>query len=91
MVVVRGVNVYPAAFDALVRMIPEIGEYRVTVSQRGALTELTVEIESPDDTAATRLERALNQAFSLRIPVIRVAHGTLPRFEMKARRWTRAE
>ena len=91
MVVVRGVNVYPTAFDALVRMIPEIGEYRVTVSRRDALTELEVEIESSDDTAPGRLERSLNQAFSLRIPVTRVAHGTLPRFEMKARRWTRAE
>ena len=91
MVVVRGVNVYPAAFDALVRMIPEIGEYRVTVSQRGALAELAVEIESPDDTAAARLERALNQAFSLRIPVTRVPHRKLPRFEMKARRWMKAE
>ena len=72
-------------------MIPEIGEYRVTVSQRGALAELAVEIESPDDTAAAGLERALNQAFSLRIPVTRVPHRKLPRFEMKARRWMKAE
>ena len=91
MVVVRGVNIYPTAVEAVVRAIPEIGEYRVTVSRRGAMTELEVQIESPDDTAAVRLERALNQAFSLRIPVARVAHGTLPRFEMKARRWIGAE
>jgi phenylacetate-CoA ligase len=91
MVVVRGVNVYPTAFDALVRMIPEIGEYRVTVSRRGALTELSVEIESADDTAASRLERSLSQAFSLRIPVSRVTHGSLPRFEMKARRWMKTD
>ena len=90
MVVVRGVNIYPAAVEAVVRTIPEIGEYRVLVSQRGAMSELEVQIESPDDTAATRLERALNQAFALRIPATRVAHGTLPRFEMKARRWVTA-
>lgn len=89
MVVVRGVNIYPTAVDAVVRTIPEIGEYRVIVSQRGAMAELELHIESPDDTAATRLERALNQAFSLRIPATRVEAGTLPRFEMKARRWVR--
>ena len=87
MVVVRGVNIYPTAVEAIVRTIPEIGEYRVVVSRRGAMTELEVQIESPDDAAAERLERALNQAFSLRIPVARVAAHSLPRFEMKARRW----
>ena len=87
MLVVRGVNIYPTAVDAVVRTIPEIGEYRVVVSRRGAMTELEVQIESPDDTAPARLERALNQVFSLRIPVTRVAADSLPRFEMKARRW----
>ena len=91
MVVVRGVNIYPTAVEAVVRTIPEIGEYRVLVSRRGAMTELEVQIESPDDTAAARLERALNQAFSLRIPVTRVAANSLPRFEMKARRWVGSE
>ena len=91
MVVVRGVNIYPAAVEAVVRTIPEIGEYRVVVSRRSAMMELEVQIESPDDTAAARLEGALNQAFSLRIPVTRVTYGTLPRFEMKARRWVSAE
>ena len=91
MVVVRGVNIYPAAVEAVVRAIPEIGEYRVAISRRGAMTELVVQIESPDGTAATRLESALNQAISLRIPVARVAADSLPRFEMKARRWVGAE
>ncbi len=87
MVVVRGVNLYPAAFDAAVRLVPEIEEYRVVISRRGALTEVEVQFESADDTAAKKLERALSSTFSLRIPVTHVAALTLPRFEMKARRW----
>jgi phenylacetate-CoA ligase len=51
------------------------------------MTELSMEIESPDDTSAHRLERALGDAFALRIPVERVAEGSLPRFELKAQRW----
>jgi phenylacetate-CoA ligase len=87
MIVIRGVNVYPTAIESVVRTVPEIGEYRVLVTRRGAMSELEIQIESPDDAAATRLERALNQSLALRVPVARVEAGTLPRFEMKARRW----
>ena len=44
---------------------------------------------SPPSPAALRLEAALERAFSLRIPVREVPHGSLPRFEFKARRWVR--
>jgi len=87
MVVVRGVNLYPAAFDAAVRLVPEIEEYRVIINHRSTLAEVEVQFESADDTAGKKLERALSSTFSLRIPVTRVAPLTLPRFEMKARRW----
>ena len=86
MVVVRGVNLYPSAVDAVVRAVPGIAEYRVEVSRRGALTEVALQVEG-EDAAAEELAAALTSAFSLRIPVTRVARGTLPRFEMKARRW----
>jgi phenylacetate-CoA ligase len=91
MIVVRGVNVYPSALDAVVRSLPEIVEYRVEVSRRGALTELEVEVESHDEASAAKLERALMSAFSLRIPVNHVPANSLPRFEMKARRWAMVE
>jgi phenylacetate-CoA ligase len=91
MVVVRGVNLYPSAFDAVVRLVPEVEEYRVEVSRRGALTEVEVHIESADAATVAKLERALGAAFSLRIPVTRVAAHTLPRFEMKARRWVKSD
>ncbi|MEQ1854812.1 MAG: hypothetical protein ABMA01_24865 [Chthoniobacteraceae bacterium] len=89
MVVIRGVNVHPSAVDAVVCSIPGIAEYRVNVTNRGPMAELAIEIESDDDTAARRLEKALGESFSLRIPVTRVAGGSLPRFELKARRWQR--
>ncbi len=91
MIVVRGVNIYPSAVDAVVRAIPEIGEYRVEVSRRGAMAEIELSIESETDRAPTDLECALTQAFTLRVPVRRVPPGTLPRFEMKAKRWVNQE
>jgi phenylacetate-CoA ligase len=89
MVVVRGVNIFPSAVDAVVRGIAEVGEYRVSVTQDGEMTGLAIEIESDDGAAARRLESAMDEAFLLRIPVTRVANGALPRFELKARRWRR--
>ncbi len=91
MVVVRGVNFFPNAVDAVVRSVPEITEYRVEVSRRGALTEVTVQIESADAASVEKLAHALTSAFALRIPVVRVAANSLPRFEMKARRWVSIE
>jgi phenylacetate-CoA ligase len=87
MIVVRGVNIYPGAVDAVVRSVPEICEYRVTVSRERQLAEISLEAEAETEDATQHLERALTDAFTLRIPVTRVPVGTLPRFELKARRW----
>jgi phenylacetate-CoA ligase len=91
MVVVRGVNLYPAAVDAVVRRLPDIGEYQVELTRRGALVEVGVRIECQQPDTKRVLEGALAEAFSLRIPVETVAHGSLPRFELKARRWLRRD
>ena len=76
-------------FVATQKRNPTFDEYRVIIGQRGSMLEVELQIESADDTAVVRLERALTAAFSLRIPVTRVAAHTLPRFELKARRWVK--
>ncbi|MDE0825794.1 MAG: AMP-binding protein [Akkermansiaceae bacterium] len=86
MVVVRGVNIYPSAVDAVVRGCEGIGEYQVEVDQRAALPELLIRVEG-GEAEAKGLERALRQAFGLRIPVVGVGAGSLPVFEVKAKRW----
>ncbi|MBI3879542.1 MAG: AMP-binding protein [Verrucomicrobia bacterium] len=95
MVVVRGVNVYPSAVEEIIRGLGGVAEYRVQVTNAGALTELDVEMEPladcPDPVAlATHLERRFQSALALRVGVRIAAPGTLPRFENKARRWVRA-
>jgi phenylacetate-CoA ligase len=94
MVVVRGVNVYPTAVEDVVRSCGGVAEYRVEVSTSHALTELNIQVEPMPDLAADpslahRLEAALRNAFALRIAVTVVACGSLPRFEMKSKRWLR--
>jgi phenylacetate-CoA ligase len=92
MVNIRGVNVYPASIEAVVRRFPEIVEFRTTVSQPGAMRSLSVEIEVASQTVDTaileaRVAQRLREALGLSVQVRVAADGTLPRFEMKARRF----
>ena len=91
MVNVRGVNVYPAAVESVLRAIGPVVEYRCTVQAAGSLREIAVEVEienGVDAAAATALATSrLREALGLTVPVTPVEAGTLPRFEMKARRF----
>ncbi len=94
MLVVRGVNIYPSAVEEVIRHCGGIAEFQVHVNRTGTLTELHVTIEpysdcQDRDEIARHLERAFHTAFALRVPVAAVLPGTLPRFEMKARRWVK--
>jgi phenylacetate-CoA ligase len=92
MINVRGVNVYPAAIEDIVRRFDEVVEYRATVTSEGALRHVSLEIEpAPNqqdvEGLAERLAAALQQAVGLKMIVRVVPPGTLPRFEMKSRRF----
>ena len=83
--VVRGVNIFPGAIDDIVRSFPEIVEYRLTLATHESLDVLKLEIEDhlsdPD-----RVARELQVRLGLRVDVIVVQTGSLPRFEGKGRR-----
>jgi phenylacetate-CoA ligase len=90
MLIIRGNNVFPSAIEGILRTVPGVAEFRITVAQQGALGELRIEIERrPDiDAAALRqaAEKALRDRLSFRPDVLIVEPDTLPRFEMKAKR-----
>lgn len=92
MVVVRGVNIYPGAVDEIIRSTGRVTEYRVHVDTSRTLAELRIEVEPAGSAEGLReeLEKSLNRAFSIRIPVACVPAGSLPRFELKAKRWVRS-
>jgi phenylacetate-CoA ligase len=92
MVNVRGVNVYPTAVESVVRRFDEVAEYRATVSTNGSLRELSLEVElmtglDGGSNVERRLAAALREALGLSVPLRIVQAGTLPRFELKARRF----
>jgi phenylacetate-CoA ligase len=85
MLIVRGVNVYPSSIEGVLRGFPEIEEFRITVTRVDELDEIALDLECPEE-LVSRVETALRQGLSLRVPVNAVPSGTLPRFELKARR-----
>ena len=94
MVNVRGVNVYPASIEAVVRRFDDVVEFRSIVSRSGAMRTLAASRSKwrrtpPSDPARARRPwpRELREALGLTVPVDVVEAGTLPRFEMKARRF----
>ncbi len=92
MINIRGVNVYPAAIESAVRQFPEIVEFRSTASRKGAMWELSIEIEpAPEVTdlpsVVSKLSRRIEEAIGLMVSVRAVRPGSLPRFELKAKRF----
>ncbi len=95
MVVVRGVNIYPSAVETVMRQYEGVGEYRVEVHRERSMTEMKILVEPTTkcrhpELLSKQLEAAMRDAFALRIPVKIVARGSLPRFEMKSKRWVHA-
>ncbi len=91
MVTVRGVNVYPAAVEQLVRQHPGVVEYQVTLDTTRPMAQLSLQLEAAEDTPEKTLCAAvaatLRDALQLRVEVTPAAPGSLPRYELKAKRW----
>jgi phenylacetate-CoA ligase len=89
MVIVRGVNLYPAAIDAVIRGISGIGEYQVEIDKRPTLPEVKIRFETTNesDDPTAELSKHLRATFQIRIEVEKVSSGVLPVFEFKAKRW----
>jgi phenylacetate-CoA ligase len=93
MKLVRGTNVYPRAVEALVREHPEVDEFQIHLyTAEGVRDEIEVVVEIPDQDAdhegvLSRLGKSLAEAHeNLRFGVREAEVGTLPRFELKAKR-----
>ena len=89
MLIVRGVNVFPSAIEAIVRRFP-VEEFQIEVFRAGELDEVRVLVEvDGGDAGARRVQDALRAGLGIRLEVAPVGSGSLPRFELKARRVVR--
>ena len=96
MKLVRGTNVYPRAVEGIVRTFPAIEEFQLRISREGIRDEITLQVEPSAglaDAAWTDLRTKLGAELAdahegLRFIIDRAPEGSLPRFELKAKRLT---
>jgi phenylacetate-CoA ligase len=91
MVIVRGVNLFPAAIENLVRQVDTVEEYQITVSTGADLAKLSISIEvtegaDPED-AREAVTKNVQNELGLRPAVMVAPSESLPRFELKASRF----
>jgi phenylacetate-CoA ligase len=87
MVVIRGMNVFPAAIEQIVRETSEIGEFRITFyTDPAAMDEVKVEVELAQPRQARIIQARLRQRLGLRVRIVPLKPGILPIQTGKARR-----
>ncbi|MBL8829214.1 MAG: phenylacetate--CoA ligase family protein [Planctomycetaceae bacterium] len=86
MVIIRGVNVFPSAIEQIVRSFPEVLEYRVTAYRQAEMDQLRVEIEDRLE-QPERVAEEVHLRLGLKVEVLMVPLGSLPRYEGKGLRF----
>jgi phenylacetate-CoA ligase len=93
MLSVRGVNLYPAVIDNLIRAVPPIIEYEVEIRRVSEMDDLLLKIETDERSSFVEVEQTILAAFraqlNIRVSVAQAERGSLPRYEFKARRYKR--
>jgi len=98
MVTIRGNNVFPSSIEAILREIEDIVEFRIEVGTVRSMQQLTIQIEPTATVAADAartsqlvetVSRRLKDRLNFQVNVVVVKPETLPRFELKGRRFVR--
>ncbi len=95
MVTIRGNNVFPSTIESVLRRFPEIAEFRIVVATRRSMPHLQIKIEPVPEAADTtdrlvaRVQQTMKERLNFTAEVLPVPPDSLPRFELKGRRFFR--
>jgi phenylacetate-CoA ligase len=94
MVKVRGVQLTPQMVEEIVRCFPEVEEFFTTVDERDGLDTLFIKIElragaeaQLAEQVSLKIKERMKAEIGLTPEVLVQPHNSLPRFELKARRF----
>ncbi len=93
LLIIRGINVYPATIENIVFQFPDVLEFSAQVYRVGMLDELEIQIESKHHTpeqTATAVAAEIRDVLGLRTIVKAVPVGTFTRANLKAKRFSDA-
>jgi phenylacetate-CoA ligase len=87
MVVIRGMNVFPSAIEQILRESQGVGEFRITFyTEPRAMDEIKIEVELSQPLEARAIQARMRQRLGLRVRLVPIRPGVLPRQLGKARR-----
>lgn len=96
MITIRGNNVVPSSVEALVREFREIVEFRIEIRTKRSMHHMLVQIEAASDQSVgvtealpDRVSARIRERLGFSADVELVPQGSLPRFELKGRRFFR--
>ncbi len=98
MITIRGNNVFPSSVEAVLREFDQIAEFRIEVRTVRAMHHMLIQIEPiaglPAEGASdlrNRAAAAIRDRLNFNAEIRLVAENSLPRFELKGRRFFRIE
>lgn len=93
MKIIQGVNIFPSAIENIVRKFEEIIEYQIVLYKINEIDQVKIQVELGDNMDMQRQQEVINglsqdlyEANKLKFKVEQVPVGTLPKFELKAKR-----
>ncbi len=86
MMIIRGVNVFPTAVEKILRSFDEIDEFQLIAWKDGQMDQLKVRVEDRLN-EPSRIANEIQLRLGLRVDVEVVEPASLPRFEMKGKRF----
>jgi phenylacetate-CoA ligase len=86
MITIRGMNVYPSALEEVLRSVAGTGEFQIIADRPGELDELTIRLEGNEE-ACREVGRRMDDLLGIRVEIVAVAQGALPRGDGKAKRF----
>ncbi len=98
MITIRGNNVFPSSVEAVLREFDQIAEFRIEVRTVREMHHMQIQIEPAAGLSAAeagdlknRAAAAIRDRLNFNAEIELVAEGSLPRFELKGRRFFRIE
>ncbi|MFP6767608.1 MAG: hypothetical protein VB859_05520 [Planctomycetaceae bacterium] len=93
MITIRGNNVFPSSIESVIRQVEAVTEFRVDVRTERAMDHLVIQVEAAAGAngadVSADVTTAIMQSLNFQVEVEAVPPGSLPRFELKGRRFFR--
>jgi phenylacetate-CoA ligase len=98
MITIRGNNVFPSTIEAILRQFEQVAEFQVEVHTDRSMPHLLIRIEpqpgldgEKNDALVAAVGEAIKDRLNFHAEIVAVEENSLPRFELKGRRFVKVD